>query len=446
MFIAVFVLFFYFFLYTYSGDTMFTVCYKILWAITTSIILLSSVYFTRLLKCGQLNVKKLFSSFRNSSKNSVGLTPKDTLMLSLAGRIGVGSIAGIALAIYIGGIGSIFWVWITTFLIAILSYVETYLGILYREKDEDGNYIGGPSYYIKNGLHNKKLACWYAVLIIVCYIGGFLGIQSNTITRCLLEIVSLSKYFVSIALVIITFICIFGGVNGISKITSKLVPFMTLFYLILFAYVICVNYTQISDIFCNIIKSAFQFDSFFGGFLSTCIIGLQRGIFSNEAGLGTGSIASSTTSAENASRQGYLQIVGVYITSLLICTATAFFILTTDYFTVSFVDINGIELMQYAFSYHFGNLGNIFLFAFILLFAFSTILTGYYYGECSLRFLIGKGHSKAISLLKCITLIVLFLGCIISAELLWKIIDLLVALLAIINIYALFSLREDISL
>ena len=421
---------------------MFTIFYKILWAIATAMILLSSIYFTRLLKYGQLNLKKLFGSLRNSSNHHVGLTPKDTLMLTLAGRIGVGSIAGIALAIYIGGAGSIFWVWITTFLIAILSYVETYLGILYREKDDSGNYIGGPSYYIKNGLHNKKVACCYAVLIIICFIGGFLGIQSNTITRCFIEVLPLSKYLIAFLLVIITFLCIFSGVNSISRITSKLVPFMTLLYLFLFVYVLCVNYTQIFNVLCNILNDAFRFDSFLGGFLSTCIIGLQRGIFSNEAGR----IASSTTNVQNASKQGYLQMVGVYITSLFICTATAFFILTTDYFTVSFTDINGIELMQYAFSFHFGNVGNIFLVAFILLFAFSTILTGYYYGESSLRFLMSKRCSWAIFLLKCITVVILFLGCIVSASLLWKIIDLLVAILAIINIYALYSLRKNISI
>ena len=423
---------------------MFTIIYKLLWCVATSIILVASVYFTKKFRFKQLNIKELLNSLKSSNDKGNGLSPKDTLMFTLAGRIGVGSIAGISLGIYIGGIGSIFWVWGTTFLIAILSYVETYLGIKYRERDSDGNYIGGPSYYIQNGLHNRGLACVYAVLILFCYIGGFLGIQSNTIIKSFTQIVPVSSSLVSFILVILTFLCIFGGIKGISKITSKIVPFMTLFYLFLFVYVVCVNYTQIFNILLNIIKDAFSMDSFFGGFLSTCIIGLQRGIFSNEAGLGTGSIAASTTSSDNASSQSYLQVVGVYITSLLLCTATAIFILTTDYSNIVFEDINGIELMQYAFFCHFGSFGNVLLFSFIFLFAFSTVLTGYYYGEAALRFLLGKGHEGSIIILKIITLIVLFLGGIMSATLLWNIVDLLVAVLAIINVGSILLLCDNI--
>ena len=348
---------------------MFTIIYKLLWGVATAVIICASMYFTKKLNFKQFDVKRLISSLKSTDEEKDGLSSKDTLMLTLAGRIGVGSIAGIALGIYVGGMGSIFWVWITTFLIAILSYVETFLGIRYREKDSDGNYVGGPSYYIQNGLNNRKLACVYAFLIIFCYIGGFLGIQSNTITKLFVQIVPVSSRVVSFILVILTFLCIFGGVKSISKITSKMVPFMTILYIFLFIYVICVNYTQIPIILLNIIKDAFNMDSFFGGFLSTCIIGLQRGIFSNEAGLGTGSIAAATTNNDKASNQGYLQVLGVYITSIFLCTATAIFILTTDYSSVSFNDINGIELMQFAFSCHFGSIGNILLFSVIFLFA-----------------------------------------------------------------------------
>lgn len=424
---------------------MFIIIYKILWAVATSFILLAGIYFTKLLHFKQLNVLLLSKVFhRKKKKNKNEMSQFDTLMLTLAGRIGVGSIAGIALGIYIGGIGSLFWVWITTFIVAILAYVETFLGVKYRECDSNGHYLGGPSYYIKNGLKNKKLSYFYAILILVCYIGGFLGIQANTITKSLLEMISLSKYLVSIVLVIITAICIFGGISVISKITSKLVPIMTILYLFLFGYIVCVYNTQMLNIILNIIKDAFNIKSFFGGFLSTCIIGLQRGIFSSEAGLGTGSIAASTSDYGNICEQGHLQIIGVYITSLLICTATAFFILTTDYTNVSFGDINGIEIMQYAFVYHFGSFGGILLFIFIFLFASSTILTGYYYGESALKFILGKNNTKIIFTLKCITLLVIYIGSIISPTILWNITDLLVALLAIINIYALIKLRKDI--
>lgn len=422
---------------------MFSIIYKIAWAISTSIIVLASIYFTKKLKFAQFNIKKMTISFKTKSTISSGLKPLDSLMLTLAGRIGVGSIAGVALGIYIGGPGTIFWIWVTTFLVAILSYAETYLGIKYREEDENKNYLGGPSYYIKNGLGYNVLSSLYAILIIICYIGGFLGIQSNTITKMFIEIIPLSKYIVVFILSLLSFFCIFGGIKSISKITSKLVPFMTLLYIFLFCYVCFTNYSKILLIFIDIVKSAFSMKSVFGGFLSTCIIGLQRGIFSNEAGLGTSSIASST-SYSSASNQGYLEVVGVYVTSLILCTATAIFILTTNYNLITFADFNGIELMSYAFSYHFGTLGNILLFLFIFLFAFSTILTGYYYGEASLRFLIGNKYKKIILILKIITIVVIFFGGVVSSTFLWNFVDLLVAFLAIINITVIFLLRDNI--
>lgn len=413
---------------------MLTIMHKVLWAIATSMILLSSVYYSIKLKWKQFKLFSLFKEvFNKKNKNSY-----DALMLTLAGRIGVGSIAGIALGIYIGGVGTIFWLWVTTFIVSILSYVETILGIKYQEKNNVC--VGGPSYYIKKGLNNSTLATLYAILIIVCYVGGFLGIQANTITKGFNSFIIVPNYITAIMLAILTSLCIFKGLNSITKITSKLVPFMTIFYLVLCVYVLCVNSTQMPEIICNIFKSAFGIEPITGGIISTCIIGLQRGIFSNEAGLGTGSITSSICDKKDIEKQACLQVIGVYITSLLICTATAFFIMTTDYVNVSFIDMNGIELMQHAFSYHFGCIGEILLLIFIFLFAFSTILTGYYYGEAALLFILKKRNNVIIFILKLITLVVILIGCIIKSTTLWLFVDILVSVLAIINIYALLKL------
>ena len=237
---------------------------------------------------------------------------------------------------------------------------------------------------------------------------------------------------------------IFGGVKKIATTATKLVPIMTIGYVLIAIYICIVNINSIPIIFKNIVLSAFKLKPFFSGFLGTMIIGIQRGIFSNEAGLGTGAIASSTVATNDAKSQGYIQMIGIYITTLLICTSTAIIILTSPYKTLFLTDINGIEITQYAFQYHLGNVGNYLVFISIILFSFTTILTGYYDGEASLKYFFKKINKKYLLLLKILTLLVLFLGCTISSSILWNVVDLLVSLEAIINIYALLSLRKNI--
>lgn len=428
------------------GDRMIVFLGRILWAIATVFIVVSSIYFTFRLKFIQFNFKEMFYNLFHKNTKQEGLSPFQVLMMTLAGRIGVGSIAGIALAIHIGGLGSIFWLWITALFSAVLAYVETVLGMRYKKKDKGEVYKGGPSYYLTYGLGKKALGMIYAILIIICYIGGFLGIQSNTITRSIQEVVTVPSFVVGIIIVLVISIIIFGGVQKIASTTEKLVPVMTLLYLGIALYIVAINFSQMPSIFQNILQDAFCFQSFLGGFIPTVIVGIQRGIFSNESGLGTGSIAASTSNSDNPSSQGFLQIIGIYITSLFICTATAFIILTSNYQTLSLNDVNGIEIIQYAFQFHLGNVGNIFIFASIFLFAFSTILTGYYYGESSFKYFFNQTKPIYLFFLKVMTLIVLFMGCVMSSTTLWKLVDTLVALLAIINIYALFYLREEVVL
>lgn len=423
---------------------MLNFCNRILWAVATVFIVTSSIYFSFRLKGIQFHFKEMFHNLFHKQKNQKGIGPFQVLMMTLAGRIGVGSIAGIALAIYIGGVGSIFWIWVMAILSSVLAYGETVLGMIYKKRDSGDIYKGGPAYYIASGLGKKKLGMIYAILILICYIGGFLGIQSNTITKSIQEIKPVNSYIVGIVIVVVTSLIIFGGVKKIASATGKIVPIMTLAYVIFALYIMIRNYQLLPSIFHQIIKEAFHFKPFIGGFLTSFIVGIQRGIFSNEAGLGTGSIAASTSNSDSPTAQGYIQILGIYITSLFICTATAMIILTSQYDFTIFTDVNGIEITQMAFQYHLGNVGNIFVFLSILLFAFSTILTGYYYGESSLKYFTNKMKPIYLIILKIITLIVVFTGCIMSSTTLWRLVDVLVAILAIINIYGLFGLREDI--
>lgn len=428
----------------FFGDNMLNYINNVLWIIATIFIIISGIYFTISLRGVQFKFKKMFKSLFHEN-NSSGIKPYQTLMMVLAGRIGIGSIAGVALAIHLGGIGSIFWMWVIAFIGAANSFVETALGIIYKEKDEKNIYKGGPSYYIKKGLNNKFLGGVYAIVIIFSYVGGFLSIQSNTIVKSINEITTVSPLLVGTVISIITFFVIFGGIKRIASVSSKIVPFITIGYVLIAIYICILNINILPNIFLNIIKAAFNFKPFISGFIGCMIVGIQRGIFSNEAGLGTGAIASSTVETDDAVSQGYLQMIGVYITTLLICTSTAIIILTSPYETLVLNDVNGIEITQFAFSYHLGNLGNYLVFISIILFSFTTILTGYYDGEASLKYFFTKVKKRYLIYLKLSTIIILFLGCTISSSILWSFVDILVALEAIINIYAIIKLRKKVN-
>jgi len=423
------------------GDKMLDIINKLLWGIATIFLIGSGIYFTKTLNGVQFQIKKMFQGFKH--KGNVKISPFQSLMMATAARIGVGSLAGVALAIHIGGIGTIFWLWISTILTVPNAFAESCLGVIYREKD-DGFYKGGPSYYIDKGLGKKCLAKIYALLILISYIVGFLTIQSNTITKSLENVVNIPNIVVGIMIAILSGSIIIKGVRGIADATSKLVPVMGALFLLVSLSIIIKNISMIPSIFINIIKEAFNFKSLGIGVFTSFLIGLQRGIFSNEAGLGSGAIASSTADSNNPIGQGLIQILGIYFTSLVICSATAFIILTSNYQELIFNNINGIEITQYALTYHLGSFGNIILIVSIIMFAFSTILTGYYYGESNLKYLIPSISDKQILLLKIFTMILLVYGSIAQADFLWKIVDIFVALMAIINIYALINMRKDI--
>lgn len=424
---------------------MLEIVHKIIWAIATVLIIGSSIYFSFKYNFLQFHFREIFSNLFKKNKGNRGITPIQSFLMTLGSRIGVGSIAGVSLAIYLGGVGTIFWMWISAFLAASSTFCETVLGIVYRRKD-GSDYKGGPSYYIKYGLGMKKLGGIYAILIIISYVFGFVGIQGNTITKSVQNIASIPNWFVGIILIIITGFIIFGGLKKIASFSEKLVPFMTILYISVALFVMVTNIKLLPGIFLNIIKSAFNIKSAGIGILSTLVIGIQRGIFSNEAGLGTGSITSSTSSTDSSVSQGYIQVLGIYVTTLLICTATAIIVLTSNYSNVLVNDINGIELTQYAFKYHLGDFGNILLFISVLLFSFTTILTGYYDGESSLKYFTDNVRSGYLTALKVISLIVLFIGCILSSKMIWTFVDITTAILAIINIYSLFKLSDVVKI
>lgn len=417
----------------------------ILWIGVILLMLIISIYFSFKLKFAQFNFKQMFKNvIKNDGTSTV--SPFASLMLTLAGRIGVGSISGVALALYIGGSGAIFWLWIMAFIGAINTFAETVLASKYNEKDGDA-YVGGPSYYIEKGLNNRKLGVVYSFLIIICYVCLFLGIQSNTITKSLvsLNIFNNSSFLpilTGIILSVMTGAIIFGGIKRITNFVNKFVPIMGIFYMVLAFYVIINNFSLIPGIFSNIMENAFSLKAGLGGLIGTVIlIGVKRSIFSSEAGIGTGAIASSVTKQSKNASLGYVQMLGIYITSLIICTATALIILIGPSFS-NILDPNGIEFALSAFNYHFGSTGQICLFLCVSMFSFSTILTGYYYGDASFRHIFKNSRFRFI--MKFVTIIVVFLGCVLSSTFLWSLVDLFVSFLAFINLYAIFRLRDDV--
>ncbi|MBE6138652.1 MAG: alanine:cation symporter family protein [Firmicutes bacterium] len=427
----------------FFGDAMLEMLNKSVWAIATTMIILSGVYFSKKFGFVQFRFKEMFLNLFKKDKKERGISPIQSFLMTLGSRIGVGSIAGVSLALYLGGPGSVFWMWISAFISAPNTFCETILGIVYREKDGN-NFKGGPSYYIRNGLGKPKLGKVYAIIILVSFVGGFVGIQGNTITKSLLEIVSIPKEIIGIVLVCLVSLIVFGGLKRIASFSEKLVPFMTILYVGIALFVAVKNISLVPRIFWTIISSAFQWKSIYGGFVGSLIIGVQRGIFSNEAGLGTGSITSSTSSTDSPTSQGYIQMLGIYVTTLLICTATVIIVMTSNYSELVLNDVNGIEITQHAFKFHLGDFGNLLLFLSVLLFSFTTILTGYYDGESSLKYLFHNLKSKHLSALKITSLILLFVGCVLPSETLWSFVDILMALLAIINIYAIFALKDDV--
>ena len=419
---------------------------RIVWLIATSLIIISGLYFSFKLKFVQFRFIKMLKSLFIKNKEKETIKPFESLMMVLAGRIGVGSIAGIAISIYYGGVGSIFWMWVSSLLATSLTFVETILGMLYQKKDTNSISKGGPSYYIKYGLNNKLLGNIYAFIIILTDIFGFISIQTNTITHSIQEIVNIDSKIIGIVLSILVIIIIIGGVKRIANFSSKMVPTMTLLYLFICLVIIIINVDKLPNIFSKIFKSAFEFKSVSGGILGSMIIGIQRGIFSNEAGIGTGAIASAATKASSRKEklaQGYTQMLGVYITTFLICTSTALILLTTNTTNLNMNNLNGIEIVQYAFTNHLGVIGNYFVFIIIFLFAFTTILSSYYNGESSLKYFI-ENPKKILKVLKILTCISIIIGAISKSNIIWSFIDVFVGILAIINIYAMIKLKDDV--
>ena len=412
-----------------------------LWIIATIMIFMCGTYFCFKLNFIHLNIKKMIQAITKKKSKEGSISAFQSLAMSLAGKIGVGSLSGIALAIYLGGPGVIFWIWLTSFLCATNSFAESVLAVVFRKKDEEDTYRGGPFYYIKEGLGNKKLAIIYALIVLISFICGFMPIQVNTVSKSINAIFSVPPIIIGLVISFLVGITILGGVKKIANVTSKLVPFMTIIYFLICSYIIIKNYVLIPKIIKSIFENALNIKAFGFGMISTMLIGMQKGIFSSEVGLGTGAIAIATADTNLAGENGMVEAFGIHFENILTATITALVICMCNYQVLNIPDANGIEITLYAFTEHLGSIGPLLVTIIITLFGLATALTGYYYGESSLKF-IKKTNKFDILLLKVITICALFFSSIASSKVLWQLTDIVVGVLAIINIYAIYNLKD----
>ena len=369
--------------------------------------------------------------------------------VSVATRVGTGNLAGVASAIAIGGPGAVFWMWMIALVGSATAFVESTLAQLFKQKHKD-SYIGGPAYYIQQGLHKRWMAVTFAILI-TCQFGlSNNSIQANTICGAMQEAFGWSPAWVGLVLAALGLIIVFGGIQRIAMVCGVLVPLMALGYLLLAIVIVVMNIELVPHVFKVIVFDAFGIEQVAGGGIGTTIMyGVKRGLFSNEAGEGSAPNVAATASTTHPVKQGLIQALGVFTDTLLVCSCTAFIILISGLYSVP--ELNGIALTQSALQSEVGAAGPVFVAIAIFLFAFSSIIGNYYYGEANIRFITPNTTIMTVYRICSAGVMVIF-GAIASFELVWNIVDFFMAFLTACNLIAIvllgryaFRLLDDYS-
>lgn len=380
-------------------------------------------------KAGEENGKKQVSSFQ-------------ALMISTASRVGTGNIAGIATAIAAGGAGAVFWMWLMAVIGGASAFIESTLAQVYKVKDKE-EFRGGPSYYMEKALGKRWLGILFSVLLIICFAYGFNGLQSFNMSSSLEYYIpgysdTVYPMIVGLVLAVGTAFVIFGGVHRIGFITSVIVPIMAGAYLLIGLYTIITNITELPRVFSMIFSQAFDFRAFAGGMAgSAVVIGIKRGLFSNEAGMGSAPNASASASVSHPAKQGMVQVLSVFIDTLLICSATAMMLLLSGVQGESGV-LDGIPFVQKAISANVGNWGIHFITLSIFAFAFSSLIGNYYYAESNILFI--KNNKKLLFIFRITCLLAVFFGAQADFSMMWNIADITMGCMATVNILVILVL------
>lgn len=415
----------------------------------------TGVYFSVLTKFPQVRGLNQFKSLLFAKNDGPGISSFQAFSIAISGRVGTGNIAGVATAIYYGGPGAIFWMWAIAFLGAASAFVESALGQLWKEKDGD-TYRGGPAYFIEKGINCK----WYAklfALVTVLSVGVLLpGVQGNTITNTVNSALGFNKTAVTAFVVVLIGITIFGGVKRIARVAEVVVPIMAIGYIILALVIIIVDIKRVPEIIKLIFSCAFNKNAMYGGVFGSAIMwGVKRGIFSNEAGQGTGPHPAAAANVSHPAKQGYVQAFSVYIDTLFVCTASAVMMLLTNSYNVMGPDGKmitenlpgtpmGSGFVQMGVSTVFGNIGPAAVAISLFFFAFTTIMAYYYMAETNLYYLIKDKslQNKCIFVLRILFLGVTFVNSLKSATFAWDLGDIGVGLMAWLNIIAIILLTK----
>ena len=425
---------------------------NLLWTYILVIMLLGcAIWFTIRTRFIQFHMLKEMirllgeSTFQNKGK-AHQVSSFQAFAISLASRVGTGNLAGVATAISIGGPGAVFWMWIIALLGASSAFVESTLAQLYKVRGKD-SFIGGPAYYMKKGLKQPWMGVVFAILIIFTFAFSFNTVQSNTICAAFEQAFQIEHTLMGVILTSLTLLVIFGGIQRIAKVSSIIVPLMALGYILLAFTIVLMNIPRLPEVIELIIANAFGWEQALGGGIGIALMqGIKRGLFSNEAGMGSAPNVAATANVSHPVKQGLIQTLGVFTDTLIICTCTAFIILISGMYIHG--ETNGIQLTQMALDNEIGSGGSTFVAIAILFFAFSSIIGNYFYGEANLRYL--TENHKIIFIFRVLCSTMIMLGALSSLDLVWGIADICMGLMAIFNLIAItilgkyaFRLLED---
>jgi len=388
----------------------------------------------------------MFSVLKNSRKaDSAGISSFQALCTSLAARVGTGNMAGVAVALTAGGPGAIFWMWLIAMLGMATSFAESTLAQLYKTRDNDGNYRGGPAYYMEKGLGMRWMGVLFSIFLIIAFGLVFNAVQANAIASAMNTAFDFERSYTGVGIVIISAFVIFGGIRKIARTAEIIVPIMALAYLAIALFIMFANIERVPEVIALIFKSAFGLQEAAAGGLGYAIAqaminGIKRGLFSNEAGMGSApnAAASATPYPPHPASQGYVQMLGVFMDTIVICSATVAIILMSGEY-VPHGEVTGIELTQRALTTQVGSWGGIFVAVAIFFFAFTSIIANYSYAETNLIFL-EHNNKKGLVLFRIIVLGMVMFGSLATLPTVWALADVSMGLMAIVNLVAIILL------
>ncbi len=380
----------------------------------------------------------MFSSLRRGLHEKEGhLSSFQALVVSVAGRVGGGNIAGVAVAITLGGPGAVFWMWLVGLMGMATSFFECSLAQLYKRSEPDGTYRGGPAYYIKYGLKKPWMAVLYSILLLITFGFGFNAVQSFIVATSMQASFGVPVWMTGALLTVLVGVTIFGGIKRIAHVAEFVVPLMAIVYVLVALYVLVTNITEVPAAIAYIVKSAFGFEQVVGGgFAAVVMQGVKRGLFSNEAGLGSAPNVAAVAYVPHPAHQGMVQSLSVFIDTLILCTCTAVIILLSDAYQPGAAGVNGVALTQAALGDHVGAWGEGFVSIALLLFSFSSIMYNYYLGENSLNYF-SEENQTLFNVFRVAVLVLVMWGSMQNLGTVFGFIDLTMGLLGVVNLAAL---------